>query len=92
MGLPTGNTTIWDYNPDSLRAVTIMNCNSTRSFQDSRSVGVHASSGFYSPIVGIDIPEVTGVDEFPEAMTSGTDICYPSKKNYDEAGNFISNA
>ena len=48
IGIPGGNTTIWEYNPESARAVTIMNCNSTKSFQDSRSVGVHASSGFYA--------------------------------------------
>jgi len=77
IGIPVGNTTVWEYSPNSLSNVSLMNCVSTRSFMDSRSAGVHSSSGLY------DSSLIT---------TSGTSACYPSHKLYDDKGNFISNA
>ena len=50
MGIPAGNTTVWESNPDSLGSVYVLNSCSTQSFRAGRSAGHIAVSGFYVPI------------------------------------------
>jgi uncharacterized protein YegL len=64
MGIPFGNTTVWQYSPESLGAVSVMNYCSTKSFQTARNAGFVATSGFYQD--PLPIVEVTGIEDFED--------------------------
>jgi len=65
IGIPFGNTTVWEYTNEGIVGTMSVNACSTKSFLGGRSAGVHASSGFYAQ------PYV------PEPMASGIAVCYP---------------
>ena len=74
IGIPAGNTTVWEYNPDSFGTVTQLNSVSTKLFMGGRSCGVNASSGFYeAPVI-----HVTGLDEVHVSAPSGSNIVVPT--------------
>lgn len=47
IGIPDGNTIVWDYNPTSLGCTMSLNAVSTKSYMSARSAGHIATSGFY---------------------------------------------
>ncbi len=48
LGIYDGNTVKWDFNPEGLGQVTVLNNVATKSFFGARSAGMTACSGFYS--------------------------------------------
>jgi len=54
IGIPQGNTTVWDYNPGSFGDVYVLNTCSTKSFMGARDMGQVATSGFYTATFDVD--------------------------------------
>jgi uncharacterized protein YegL len=50
IGIPWGNTTVWEYNPESFGGTSVLNCSATKSYMGARSAGHTAVSGFYDPL------------------------------------------
>jgi uncharacterized protein YegL len=67
IGIPGGNTTVWEYNNEGIIGTMSVNACSTKSFMGGRSAGVHSSSGFYDQPYNADFQ-----------ATSGTQACYPT--------------